>query len=272
MTFHLLYSVIIAWGVLIYAQPLSTRYTSPSDTLPPTPKLPPAIQTGYVNTDVNVSIWYSIFGKSLQISKEPKKPPIVFLHGGFGNSDYFADQIRDLQHDGSTLISLDSRSQGRSTGLNANISYSLMADDVTKVLDFLEISKAIIVGWSDGGIIGLTLAMGSPSRVERLFAFAAQYSYNNTNATASDSPVFQQYLARAKEEYQELSPMPQSFDVLYEKLNAMFSVLPDWTQRDFAAIPTPDKDNTAPLIWIVDAADDEVVDLDTPRTLHSWVS
>ncbi|RMR03591.1 putative hydrolase [Pseudomonas savastanoi pv. glycinea] len=47
-----------------------------------------------------------------------------------------------------------------------------MSDDVVKVLDLLNISKADIVDWSDGAIIGLDLAIRYPQRTGKVFAFA----------------------------------------------------------------------------------------------------
>jgi pimeloyl-ACP methyl ester carboxylesterase len=51
-----------------------------------------------------------------------------------------------------------------------------MATDVVALLDYLKIPKAAIVGWSDGGIIGLDMAMKHADKVEKLFAFGARGS------------------------------------------------------------------------------------------------
>ncbi|KAI9729784.1 MAG: hypothetical protein M1818_008398 [Claussenomyces sp. TS43310] len=64
---------------------------------------------------------------------------------------------------------------------------------------------------------------------------------------------------------------PLTPPLLYVKLMTIFYILPDWNETDFVVIPTLSKDPVAPLIWIVDAADDEFVDLDTPRTMHNWI-
>jgi pimeloyl-ACP methyl ester carboxylesterase len=265
-----------------------TKYTNPATTLPPTPSLPPALETGYINTDINVSIWYAIFGRPLSESLAHGMPPLLFLHGGFGNSDYFGHQVASLlaaaathrqEEDATTqppitIITLDSRGQGRSTGLTAPISYDLMAADVLHSLDHFSIPKCTIAGWSDGGIIGLAIAMSAPHRLARLFAFAAQYSYANTNASVATAPTFQAYLARTQREYGVLNPSgPQGWPVLLQKLMSMYDILPNWSEGNFTRIPTPaSADPSPPLIWVVDAADEEVVDLDTPRTMHDWVS
>jgi len=250
---------------------LSHPYVEASSTLPPTPGLPNTTDSGYVAVN-DVKIWYGMFGRPLNESLAHGIWPVVFIHGGFGNSDYFGYQIRDLQHGPWTLITLDSRSQGRSTGLDQPISYDIMTRDVIGVLDHFNVPKATVVGWSDGGIIGLDIAMNFSSRLDRLFAFASQYSFLNTNATVGNSTVFIDYLARAQREYMQLSPIPNNFSTLYNKLNAMFAILPDWDAESFTHIPTLFENGTAPLVWIVDAAEEEVVDRGVPRTLNEWIS
>lgn len=64
--------------------------------------------------------------------------------------------------------------------------------------------KAAIVGWSDGAIIGPSLAMNHPDRVSRLFAFAANSDPSGVKEV-DKSPVFQQFIARAEKEYEALS-------------------------------------------------------------------
>ena len=250
------------------------HYTPPELTLPPTPALPQPYESGYVNLST-VDIWYAQFGTKLHECIQQGASPILFLHGGFANADYFGNQISALldSHEQSTIIAIDSRMQGRSTGVFTQpISYDLMRDDVIGVLDHFGIPKATVVGWSDGAIIGLDLAINNPSRLERLFAFAGSYAFTNTNATAFNSSTFQAYLARAKEEYQKLSPSPKGFPTLYTKINDMFNISPNYTQSDVAKIPTLYQAcSHAPLIWVVDAADEEVINLDVPRTLHGWI-
>ena len=64
-----------------------------------------------------------------------------------------------------------------------------MASDVLAMMDHLKLDKVSIVGWSDGGIIGLVLAMEHPDRVKKLFAYGANYNVSGVNPTGSSSPV-----------------------------------------------------------------------------------
>ena len=253
---------------------LAQQYIFPASTLPPTPSLPDSFQSGYVNLST-VDIWYAMYGPSLEDTKASCNSPVIFLHGGLSNSDYFGLQIAALlsRNPQATLISIDSRMQGRSTGIDQPISYDLMRDDVIGVLDHFAIPKANLVGWSDGAIIGLDMAINNATRLDRLFAFAGQYVYSNINATVEDSPVWQESGARVEKEYEMISPTPNDFQILNDKLaNNVWATLPNYTQSDFAKIPTLYKDCEAnPFIWIVDGADEEAINRDVPKTMHDWI-
>ena len=63
-----------------------------------------------------------------------------------------------------TVIVVDSRGHGRSTRDARPYGYDLMADDVVALLDILHIARSDVVGWSDGAMLGLDLAIRhSPS-------------------------------------------------------------------------------------------------------------
>ena len=131
-------------------------------TLPPTPAPVPGEHTGRAKVN-GINLYYASIGHG---------SPVVLLHGGLSNSDYWGNQIKALapHH---TVIVMDSRGHGRSTRDARPYGYDLMADDVVALLDTLHIAKADVVGWSDGAILGLDLAIRHPDRVGKVLAFAA---------------------------------------------------------------------------------------------------
>ena len=108
--------------------------------------------------------------------RPPGRPPTrgrsVLLHGGLANSDYWGNQVAALAPHHRVIL-VDSRGHGRSTRDARPFSYDLMADDVVGLLDKLKVPRADIVGWSDGAILGLDLAIRHADRVGKVFAFAA---------------------------------------------------------------------------------------------------
>ena len=209
-------------------------------TLPPTPSLPTPVSSG--KAEVNgASIWYAVFGKG---------SPVVLLHGGLANSNYWGNQVPALAAKHQVIV-IDSRGHGRSTRSAAPYGYELMASDVLGVMDQLGVKQAAIVGWSDGAIIGLSLAMHHPDRVARLFAFAANSDPSGVKDVGK-SPVFQQFIARGEKEYEALSATPKEYKTFVEEISAMWAKQPNWTEDDLAKITVP--------TWIVDADHDEAIE------------
>jgi pimeloyl-ACP methyl ester carboxylesterase len=233
-----------ALAALLFAtQLLSPPASAQSErwmTLPPTPSLPTPQSSGKVEVN-GASIWYAVFGDG---------PPVVLLHGGLANSNYWGNQVPALAEKHQVIV-IDSRGHGRSTRSAQPYGYELMASDVLGVLDKLGVKQAAIVGWSDGAIIGLSLAMNHPDRVARLFAFAANSDPSGVK-DVDKSPVFQQFIARGEKEYEALSATPKEYRQFVEEISGMWSKQPNWTQTDLAKIKVP--------TWIVDADHDEAIE------------
>ena len=161
--------------------------------LPPTPELPQPAVSGYASVN-GIMIWYAEFGRG---------DPVLLLHGGLANSSYWGKQVRALMGQYRVIV-MDSRGHGRSTRDAQPFGYDLMANDVIGLLDYLKIRRVALVGWSDGAIIGLDIAMHHPERLSKLFAFAANYDTAGV-ADVDKSPVFTAFEARAGKEYSALS-------------------------------------------------------------------
>src|SRR5580698_8737550 len=132
-------------------------------TLPQPAALPAAVLEGRVAHD-GARIWFATYGAG---------PPVILLHGGDASSDFWGGQVPALLSAGRRVIVIDSRGHGRSTRDGRPLHYELMESDVIAVMDALNIEHADVVGWSDGAIIGLVMAMKHPQRVSRVFAFGA---------------------------------------------------------------------------------------------------
>jgi pimeloyl-ACP methyl ester carboxylesterase len=208
-------------------------------TLPPTPTLPKAAQSGYAPVN-GVRIWYAVFGRG---------EPVILLHGGLANANYWGNQIRELQKSCRVVV-MDSRGHGRSTRNEQPYGYDLMAADVIGLMDYLKIPKATVVGWSDGAIIGLDIAMHHPERLSKLFAFAANSDPSGV-ADIAKSPVFNTFIARAEKEYEKLSPTPHQYKAFLAQITKMWETQPNWTAADLSRIAVP--------TWIVDADHDEAI-------------
>jgi pimeloyl-ACP methyl ester carboxylesterase len=172
----------------------------------------------------DVSIFCETFGAG---------PPVLVLHGGLGDIEGMSFQIMALAKS-HFVIAVDSRGQGRSTGANGPLSYSLMSDDMVKVLDSLKINRVDAVGWSDGGIIGLDLAIRHPERIRRLVAISANYNPDGLGYTPSVEEV-----PRIALRYWLLAPNPAQWPDLYRNVIAMWRTQPQYTLNDLGHIKAP---------------------------------
>jgi pimeloyl-ACP methyl ester carboxylesterase len=209
-------------------------------TLPPTPSLLKPEKSGYAPIN-NVRIWYAIYGHG---------QPVILLHGGLSNSNSWGNQIPVLAKHYQVIV-MDSRGHGRSTRNAEPYSYNLMASDVIGLMDYLKIKKAAIVGWSDGGIIGLDMAINHPERMTKLFAYAANSDPSGVNPDVAKSPVFNTYKDRTIAEYEKLSPTPKDYKIFRDQISKMWGTQPHFTKEQLNSIKVP--------TWIVNGDHDEFV-------------
>src|SRR5690348_14487312 len=91
--------------------------------LPPTPTLTEPARSGYAAVN-GIRLWYAVFGQG---------DPVVFLHGGLANANYWGLQVPAVARQYQAIV-LDSRGHGRSTRDSRPYGYDLMADDVIGLL------------------------------------------------------------------------------------------------------------------------------------------
>jgi len=192
------------------------------------PALPPAGKQGFVEND-GASIWYAAYGSG---------PPVVFLHGGMGNSSNWAYQLPEIVAAGYTAVVVDSRGQGRSTRNSQPFSYRGMAGDVRAVMNRLLLPKAAIVGWSDGADTGLVMAEDTPERVAGLLFFACNVDSSGTKPFVF-TPVIGRMLEQHKKDYAALSSTPQDFDAVFAAVGTMQRTQPEYSADDLARIDVP---------------------------------
>src|SRR5205814_7304149 len=101
------------------------------------------------------------------------------------------------------------------------------------------IEKPSIVGWSDGGIIGLILAIQHPDRVNKLFTYGSNYNLSGYSSEPVDSALRVRFLAGVQSNYRKLSPTPDSFSHLADALQKIYSVEPSLQEQDLKAISAP---------------------------------
>ena len=97
---------------------------------------------------------------------EGVQPPLVLLHGLFGQAQNFATVQKALAAS-RRVIALDLRNHGQSPHDPA-MDYATMAADVAETLAALGAAPAVVLGHSMGGKVAMALALTRPDLVERL--------------------------------------------------------------------------------------------------------
>jgi len=199
-------------------------------TLPDLPAMPAPDESGFANVN-DIRMYYAIFNKQAAQT-------VVLLHGGFVSSDYWAFEVPVLSKTHKVIV-VDSRGHGRSTMTQQPLTYNLMASDIFQLMNYLKVEKPSIVGWSDGGIIGLILAMQHPDRVNKLFTYGSNYNLSGYSSEPVDSALRVRFMARVQSNYRKLSPTPDSFAHLAGALEKMYAVEPALQEQDLKTIKAP---------------------------------
>ena len=216
---------VLAFAALSFPAHAEDRWMS----IPKPPAMPEAASSGMAPVN-GIEMYYATYGAG---------DPVLLIHGGLGNADIWANQVADLMQDHLVIVA-DSRGHGRSTRTEEPFGYDLMASDYLVLLDYLKVDKVDLVGWSDGGIIGLDIAMTHPERLDHLFAHAANITTDGVDPTVGDDPVFMGiYATWMGEEYAKLSPTPDQFDAFVAQISEMWATQPNWTDEQVAAIAVP---------------------------------
>ncbi len=229
----------------------ATPAASPAAMVPPQDLLPAdwgevAGQTVNLN---GVDIYYEVYGEG---------DPLLLLHGGLANGTYWANQIPTFSQDYQVIV-MDSRGHGRSSFDETPISYDLMSSDVLALLDHLEIPQTDVVGWSDGGIIGLDIALSNPERLNRVVAYGANFDPSGVRLDVGTNDYFNTYIARAAEDYLTMSPHPERWDEFLANISNMWATEPNWTMEQIASITTQ--------FLILDGTEEEAIDLNQTKLM-----
>lgn len=111
--------------------------------------------------------YYDIRGIKMYAEVYGQGQPLLIIHGNGGSINNFIYQIPYFSKKYKVIVA-DSRNHGRSADHGDSLTYEMMADDYAALLDAMKIDSADVIGWSDGGINGLLLAIRHPEKVKKL--------------------------------------------------------------------------------------------------------
>lgn len=163
-------------------------------------------------------------------------PVLVLLHGGLASIpvwqealDFFSQHFR--------VIAPEQMGHGRTADDPGRpFNYHDMAEDTVELLRQLDVKAARFLGWSDGGIIGLDMAMNHPQLVRSLAISGANLKPPPSAAPRKhmrpeDVPAF------LHDAYVRLTPDgADHWPILVSRLEEMWWSQPSFTEADLAKI------------------------------------
>jgi pimeloyl-ACP methyl ester carboxylesterase len=239
---RLAFAILLLAALAFVVAPSRAGGARAPDLLPTPPELPPPAAEGRIERD-GARIWYATFGSG---------PPVILLHSGEASSDIWGWQVPALVADHRRVIVIDARGHGRSSW-DGRIAYELMARDVIAVMDAAGIDKADVVGWSDGAIVSLIMAMKHPERVRRVFAFGANTDVaGGLNPFGALAPASRSAEALLRAEYARDTGSARGYGRVVAADIRMQLTQPNYLADKLAAI-------RGPRVAIVDGDHDELI-------------
>jgi pimeloyl-ACP methyl ester carboxylesterase len=166
-----------------------------------------------------------------------KNETVLLLHGGLSDSDAMLDTMGTPLSETYRVAAFDRRGHGRTADTDAPFHYDTMADETIAFLEHLG-GPAHLVGWSDGGNVGLLVARRRPDLVTRLVLIGSNYHHDGLLPMPidDDSPILEMMHAI----YSERSPDgADHFGEVVAKSITMFATEPNLTVDDLRAVSVP---------------------------------
>jgi pimeloyl-ACP methyl ester carboxylesterase len=156
-----------------------------------------AFKNGY--SEVNgLKMYYEIYGEG---------KPLVLIHGGGSTIQTTFGRVIPSLAKHRQLIAVELQAHGRTGDRDSEVSFEQDADDVEALLKNLNILKADIFGFSNGGTTALQIAIRHPELVDKIIAASALCKRNGVPSQ------FWDFMQQAR-----LENMPEQLKEGYKKV------------------------------------------------------
>ena len=169
--------------------------------------------------------------------------PLLLIHGGLGAASHWANQMAVFSEKFRVLIP-EQRGRGRTPDIAGPITFQNMTDDMIEFLENQVDGPAVLVGASDGGIIGLYLAIQRPDLISKLVLLGTNFDKDGVVLVFSEAlkdwdPEDDRF-KNARDLYGSLSPDgPNHWPIVFAKMKHLFLTEPNLTVADLVKISIP---------------------------------
>jgi pimeloyl-ACP methyl ester carboxylesterase len=166
--------------------------------------------------------------------------PLLLIPGGFMSTDDMAAWVSAFAG-GRAVVVFDQQGHGRTPDTSRPMSYEQFADDAAALLRTLEVERADVMGYSQGGGVALQLALRHPALVDKLVSLSATYRRDGwyPSALAGIEGLTAAAFAGTSVEkaFEEHTPDAAAFDAYVEKMKVLNIEDQDISDAQMRSIP-----------------------------------
>lgn len=118
-------------------------------------------------------------GAKIYYEEYGKGEPLLLIHGNSGSIETMGNQIAYFKSK-YRVIALDSRGQGKSELKTDSLTFVQITKDTEALVNHLKLDSISIIGWSDGGIVGLQMGISGKSKIKKIVAMGANLRPDST--------------------------------------------------------------------------------------------
>ena len=191
------------------------------------------VSSGYAAVN-GIKMYYELYGEG---------EPLVLIHGGLTTIGEMQGWVQPLAKT-RRVIAVEMQGHGRTADTDRPMSFPTMGDDITALLDHLNIPKADLVGHSFGGASALRVAIQHRDKVRRLVVISSPsvrsgwYPETQRGMSQVSAAMAENMMQTPMGRFSKHWPDPQRFPQFLDKFGKMMSEDYDWS-KDVAQLPMP---------------------------------
>jgi len=189
-------------------------------------------KSGY--SEVNgLKMYYEIYGQG---------KPLVLIHGGGSTIQTTFGRIIPQLAKQRQIIGVELQTHGRTSDRNTDLSFEQDADDVAALLKNLQIIKADIFGFSNGGSTAIQIAIRYPDLVDKIIVGSAFYKRSGVYSQLWDfmkQATIEQMPQQYRDTYAEVAPDPGNLQTMHDKCVKRMLEFNDWSDDQIKSIKAP---------------------------------
>jgi pimeloyl-ACP methyl ester carboxylesterase len=193
--------------------------------------------------ETNIGRYAEVNGLKMYYEVHGQGKPLVLLHGSFGTAEVWAHVLPTLTKSRQVII-IEQQGHGHTPDRDAPLSYEQMADDTAALLRNINVRAADVFGYSDGGVVGLWLAIKHPDLAGKL---AILGSHAGSLKATYEQASYEQFLSLPedfapsvlKDPYDRVAPDKSKWPVLVKKIKELGRDFKGFADDEVKSIKAP---------------------------------